>query len=311
MGKGTILTFGLLSLFCSCMNQGKRFASETETEVADSIWNFSDSILDGIDKKEVFTCISEDGRMRFHSWNTGLGGTCPDYGVLCQYLTEDGQPVTVDLRDKEGEPGWVAAVHSIRKDDGSTYYITSRTHRASSNDGYAWMDGFMIDMDTLKYVGVFNGGDDLDECILEINYDISKWYHATDGEGWDLLFEYNAQTRNLYIPIVVYTDDPLPVVSDRYWLYHFDGQEFVDKGEVAHKYLHQSLSDYVRLVKYCKTKDGLVRIDIIDDKDTLRFALWKSAPDMSEKPDLIIMGGEYDAGKDTYTFISNGHEYVV
>ena len=138
--------------------------------------------------------------MKFYSWNTGRGGTCPDYAVVCQFRTKEGKLVTEDFCVKEDMPAWVSAVHSIKKDDGSTYYITTRSHRASSNDGYRWMDAFIIDHDTLKNVSVYDAGDDLDECGLEINYSISDWYYATNGEGWDWLFEYDAQNRNLYIP---------------------------------------------------------------------------------------------------------------
>ena len=204
-----------------------------KTETADSLWRLPDSILADIENESLFTCISEDGRMRFHSWNTGQGGTCPDYGILCQYMTKDGNPVTVDLRDKEGEPGWVVSVHSIRKDDGKTYYITTRSHRASSDDGYMWMDGFMIDHDTLKNVSVYDGGDDLDECGLEINYSLSEWHHATLGEEGDWLFKYDAQTQNLYVPHVTYKDGTIPVVSSQFWVYHFDGQRFVEKGDTV------------------------------------------------------------------------------
>lgn len=63
---------------------------------------------------------------------------------------------------RELEPTWVSAVHAIKKDDAMTYYITTRSHRVSSKDGYRWMDAFMIDHDTLKNVNVLDAGDDLD-----------------------------------------------------------------------------------------------------------------------------------------------------
>ena len=301
----------LLSLFCSCQNKDKNATSVTEiaSDLTDSLYLSLDSIP--VDKDEVLTCISEDGAMKFYSWNTGRGGTCPDYAVICQCRTKDGKAVTEDFCVREGEPARVSVVHSIQKDDGSTYYITTRSHRASSNDGYMWVDAFMIDHDTLKNVSVYDAGDDLDECGLEINYCISDWYYTTNGEGWDWLFEYDVKDQNLYIPQAVYIDEILPIISDRYRVYHFNGKEFVDKGESAHKGLHKSLCNYYRLASYFRTKNYLVRVDQVDYKGTFRYASWNTTLDMSRQPDIVIQGGIYDEEKDTYTFTNDGYEYVV
>ena len=301
----------LLSLFCSCQNKDKNATSVTEiaSDLTDSLYLSLDSIP--VDKDEVLTCISEDGAMKFYSWNTGRGGTCPDYAVICQFRTKDGKAVTEDFCVREGEPARVSVVHSIQKDDGSTYYITTRSHRASSNDGYMWVDAFMIDHDTLKNVSVYDAGDDLDECGLEINYCISDWYYTTNGEGWDWLFEYDVKDQNLYIPQAVYIDEILPIISDRYRVSHFNGKEFVDKGESAHKGLHKSLCNYYRLASYFRTKNYLVRVDQVDYKGTFRYASWNTTLDMSRQPDIVIQGGIYDEEKDTYTFTNDGYEYVV
>ena len=306
-----VLPLMLLALFYSCQNRGKSPSPETEPtiEQADSLHLSLDSIP--VDKDDVFTCVSEDGAMKFYSWNTGRGGTCPDYAVMCQFRTKEGKVVTEDFCDREGDPTWVSVVHALKKDDGSTYYITTRSHRASSNDGYMWMDAFMIDHDTLKNVSVYDAGDDLDECGLEINYRISDWFYTTNGEGWDWLFEYDTKDKNLYIPQTVYIDETIPIISDRYKVYHFNGKEFVDKGESAHKGLHKSLGNYSRLVSYFRTKNYLVRVDQLDEKGTLRYASWKSTHDMSRKPDIVIQGGIYDKEKDTYTFANDGYDYVV
>ena len=283
----------MLSFFYSCQIKEKSDSqvSGTASENLDSLCLSLDSI--SVDKEEVFTCISEDGAMKFYSWNTGRGGTCPDYAVVCQFRTKDGKRVTEDFCVREGEPAWVSVVHSIKKDDGTTYYITTRSHRASSNDGYMWMDAFMIDHDTLKNVSVYDAGDDLDECGLEINYRISDWYYTTNGEGWDWLFEYDAQNKNLYIPQVVYIDETTPIISDRYRVYYFDGREFVEQGASAHKGLHKSLANYYRLASYFRTKTHLVRVDWLDHKGALRYASWNSPLDMSRQPDLVIQGGTH------------------
>lgn len=306
-----LLPLILLSFFCSCQNKekGASAVSETASVLTDSLCLSWDSIP--ADKDDVFTCTSEDGTMKFYSWNTGLGGTCPDYAVICQFRTKEGKVTTVDMHEKEFMPAWVSAVHSIKKDDGSTYYITTRSHRASSDDGYMWMDAFMIDHDTLKPVGVYDAGDNLDEPDLNINYSISDWFFTTNGEGGDCLFAYDAHNRNLYIPQIVYVDETSPIISDRYRVCHFDGKKFVDQGVFAHRGLHKSLANYNRLAKYFRTKSHLVRVDWLDQEGTLRYASWKSPSDMSRLPDLVIQGGTYDEEENTYTFTNDGYVYVV
>lgn len=308
MSAKSVYILSLLVLICSCMKNGKNSLTNDVADVVDTLWYPLDSIP--VDSEYVHICASEDGNMKFYSWNSGLGGTCPDYAVLCLFHTKDGNSAIEDLRIKEGEPALVSKVHSIKKNDGSTYYITTRSHKASSNDGYMWMDAFVIDKDTLRHVSVFDGGDVLDEYEMEINYVISDWYYATNGEGWNWLFEYDAGTRNLYVPITVYAEDEFPVISDRYRLYHFDGKRFIDKGEAPHKGLHISLNNYYRLARYFVTKNYIVRVDKLKDGN-YRYASWKSPSNMSEKPRLIITGGKYDEENDDYTFVNEGIEYKV
>lgn len=177
----------------------------------------------------IHSSTSEDGKMTFRSWNKGVGGSNPTYGVTCEYLTTDGKKITEDFSAREGDPAWVHRVHSIRKKDGSTYYITKRSYRVASDEIFMWMEAFMIDHDTLRSVSVFDGGDDLDECGLEIHF------HVSDSKETELdrLFEYDVISRNLYVPGTSYAgDEASPVLNNRYRVYHFDGTGFVYKREI-------------------------------------------------------------------------------
>lgn len=300
----------LLPMFCSCLNKGKGVTPtiENTSVLAGSLDLSVDSVLADVD---YFTCVSEDEAVRFYCWNTEQGGTCPNCEVICQFLTKDGKYVSKHFGDGEFDPAWVSAVHAIKKDDGTTYYIVTRSHRISNHDGYRWMDAFMIDHDTLKFVNVLDAGDDLEENRLVVDYHILNWYIATNGEGWDWLYEYDAIDRNLYAPLTVDINGTVSVLSDRYRVYHFDGKEFVDCGESAHKGLHESLGEYYRLACYFRTKNYLARVDWMNDKDSLRYASWSTALDMSREPDLVLLGGTYDDEEDTYTFYNGGYEYVV
>ena len=308
MRKVLLVQVIIVLVLCSCMNKVNSGAKTNRMKLTDSLCYPTDSIP--VDSDEVHICASEDGNMKFYSWNTGMGGTCPDFAVLCQFLNKDGEVKIEDFRVKEGEPAWVSNVHSIKRNDGTTYYITTRSHRASSNDGYMWLDAFVIDKDTLRNVSVLDCSDDLDECGLEINYLISDWYYRTNGEGWDWLFEFDADTGNLYVPLTIYEEVSPPIISDRYKLYHFDGTSFVSQGEVPHKGLHKSLGDYNRLAKFFRTKNYIIRIDKMASGD-YRYASWKSSSAISDKPELVVMGGKYDEEKDSYTFFNDGIEYIA
>lgn len=308
MEKGESIKIGILIILC--LFTAKVSGGETVTNGKGSdLLCFPTGYIPA-DTDHVHSCVSEDGNMKFYSWNTGMGGTCPDYAVLCQFKNHHGKVMIEDFRVKEGLPAWVSKVHSIKRDDGSTYYITVRSHQASSNDGYMWMDAFVIGQDSLKDVSVLDCSDDLDECGLEINYLIADWYYTTNGEGWDWLFEYDTETKDLYVPIIVFIEDSIPIISDKYRRYHFDGMGFVDKGESPHKGLHQSLSQYARLAKYFRTKNYIIRVDKMNKGD-YRYASWKSLSTMGDKPELIIYGGKYNEKKERFSFTNEGFEYVV
>jgi len=302
----------LIALLCSCQNKSKDVepVAEAEDEMAQEQNDAFEWPSDLLPDEDVYTCISEDGNVKFYCWNTWLGGTCPSYAVLCQFRTRDGEVKLVDFSEREGEPAWVSKVYAIKKDDGSVYYIAKRRHKASSNDGYMWIEGFAIDGDSLKNVSVFDCSDDLDECGLDINYNIYEWATRIDDDGWDWLFEYDAETGNLYVPLTICEEIAPPIISDRYHLYHFDGMGFVDKGEVPHKGLHQSLSNYRCLLRYMKTKNFIARVDLMEN-DACRLALWRSSKDMSMEPDVVSYAGVYDEENNYYMFNVNGVECVV
>lgn len=289
MRKIILLAFyALFTILCSCTDNRNTFVAPTD----------------------AYTCVSEDGLMKFYSWNKDTTGTIPDYAVFCEYRTKYGGKEIKDFGIWEEAPGMVANVHSLKKNDGTTYYITTRFYREPSNVCYTWMDGFSIDHDTLRHVSVFDGGDDLDECMLERSFKISDWYDTTNGEGGEWLFEYDAGTKFLYLPCATYLDDDNSVFTDRYRFYVFDGMEFCEKGESYQRRLHESLGDYRRLVKYFRTENSIIRVDLMEDGD-YRYASWKASSKMSEKPETVIIGGQYDEQENCYTFVDDGVEYWV
>lgn len=301
-----VCAIGILMSIAACTGNNAIKNDSKQTAALDSLYY----PLDSIDSNgfPIHVCASADGNMKFYSWNTGEGGTCPDFGILCQFHTNDGGSKIVDVSD---EIGWVDRVYSIKKDDGSTYYLAVSFHQASSDDGYSWATAYRIYNDTIKQVAVIDAAplQDQDENDFTVNYSIHDWYDATNGEGENWIHEYDSDTRNLYVPQtieVAYASE----ISDWYRVYHFNGKRFEDKGIKPHKGLHKSLANYKQLQSYFKTKHHIVRIDELTD-GTLRYASWKSSSTVSDKPELVIMGGKYDKEERTYTFTNKGVTYIA
>jgi len=260
-------------------------------------------------KIDTIVRTSDDGALKIYYWDTHEGGTHPWHKGYYEYRTSSGKMAATAVIDDFDQ---ALELYTIRKDDGSVYYIVEMYCRASSSDGDTWLNAFAIKDDLLVKVSVLDGVGvpDNDGQRFHAYHGIADWYYATGGYGWDWIFEYDKKSKNLYIPI---TDDFIspPDFTDRYRVYRFNGNRFVDMGEQPHKGLHKSLANYKKLASYFRTKNYTVRVDIVDDKGTLRYASWKRK-DTSLPPDLVINGGRRD-DKDDYTFYftNHGYEYIV
>lgn len=265
-------------------------------------------------REEVKVCISDDERLRLYCWypDSEWGGNCPEPTVMAQYRTKSGEVRTRRLNDSEADRAWIRTLHTIKKDDGHTYYLAVRSMRASANDGYTWVNAFAIVGDSLMDVAAVDGSADMDNGKLpDVNYNISDWYDKTYGEGYAWIYAYDKAQRNLYIPVTEGEQSPQKM-TDRYVLYHFDGKRFVNKGEVAHHGLHPSVQQYKRLLYFFRTADYILRVDEMAD-GTMRYAQWPSTATLAEKPELVITGGTCKTvdHEDIYTFRHDGAEYVV
>lgn len=206
-------------------------------------------------------------------------------------------------------------IHTITKADGTVYYIVNCFDKASSVDGYGWLQAYKIVGDTIQEVNVADGGSNINNNEFSVNYDIPSLYFATNGAGYDWILEYDIHTKNLYVPIT--TEDK--IIIDRYNIWHFDGNRFVCQGEGPHKNLHESLADYNTLIRYATTRDYILRIDALDG-GKLRYASWKRPKTMADTPDIIIKGGKRHHHEmapdelcpcDDYRFYNGSFEYMV
>ncbi|MCP9768466.1 hypothetical protein EGI22_11125 [Lacihabitans sp. LS3-19] len=78
--------------------------------------------------------------------------------------------------------------------------------------------------------------------------------------------------------------------------------------------IHPSVNQWESNIFVGKSKNLLVRIDLMKD-DTYRYASWSKGKPISEKPDLVILGGEMDIqgtmGGPSWLFKNKNWEYFV
>ena len=240
---------------------------------------------------------SADGRVRIITWNTGMGGTCPDNARYTLIRTADGQIHSYGSNHQEAV---VLKLYQLQDTKGRTLYLTYDYFRGSSGEGSGWMSAWCIQGDTLSPVIVFPNG----EIRVGTGYGIPDWYYKTNnGEGWDWLFELVG--RNLYVPIT----DIRHALTDRYKLYRWNGDHFDLMGEVGNRRLHITLKDYIALEQYFVTKDYRVRIDLLAN-GKYRYASWRRNKQTDTKPDLVITDGKYDQKKG-YEFENDGYHYLI
>lgn len=250
-----------------------------------------------VDSLDMTILSTDDGRLRFFYWNTGMGGTCPDIARYTLLKADDG---TVHLlKGGHGSPQLID-IYQLKTTRGDKVYLLHEYFREWSSYGAAWGWGCSIKGPTLDTLALFPHGD----TAVGTEYSIPGWYFAAnDGEGWGWLFELHGD--DLYVPVVI--DDG---ITDRYDLYHWNGTTFDSVGNVGNRRLHQSLQQYYELCTYFVTKGFRVRIDRMAD-DSYRYASWPRSKETSVRPDLVIEGGRYDEQKDCYTFENEGYTYYV
>lgn len=236
-------------------------------------------------------CVSGDNRVTIESGIIPAGGTAPDFWTKWTIVDDEG--VRHELKSQY--TAYISDVHALRKTDGTTYYIVDCYAKASSAEAAEWLEAYEIAGDTIKAVNIIDGREsalpaDAGYGIgvpeeFYIDYDIPSWYFATNGSGYDWLFEYDARSGELYVPL---TDEY--VILDRYMVWKFNGDRFVAIGERPHKDMHKSLSDYNRLIRFFTTKDYIIRVDSLNSGE-LRYASWQKPKTMSDTPDIILRGG--------------------
>ena len=264
---------------------------------------------------------SDDGKLTLYAYDTGCGGTSPEYSTYIRY--EYGDSVVTDYLYPLTESDYVCA-SDIRKDgsdiyDGSfstilsqiplseteTGYIIEAYNKASSVEGskeaylVKYVDGKLKKMPFEKKSG---------EICKSVgrDYYIPDWYFTTDGLGWDWVLSYDKETSTLYMP----EDDGIMVMSDRYDLYQFKNGKMRYVGNEAGYWLHPSLRDFNFLSGIYQTDTNLIRVDEMSDF-TYRYSSWLKSNPMSSEPDLILYDGKAGIVENAIVFKNGNYTYIV
>lgn len=311
--KKIILSTAVITLF-ACNRFNKAENSIPGNEYGDLSYVEDTAKEEEYEEPEMFKggriCKSQDGCITIQSGIHPGSGTAPDYWAI--WTITDSKGEIHELKFEES--AFISTVHSVQKNDGTKYYIVECFAKASSVDGYEWLEAYRIIGDSIKEVNVLDGSYNISDNIFSINYNIPNWYFKATSTGYKWIFEYDNHSKNLYVPIVKEGN-----LTDHYKVWHFNGNCFECQGVHMHKGLHESLSDYVCLIRYFTTEKYVVRVDSLDSHE-LRYASWEKPKTISDEPDIIIKGGKrhhYDVSYDEirrcddYYFSNGSYEYIV
>lgn len=287
--------------------------------------NCNDEKSNGIqlpsDVSDMTITKSDDGKLTLYTYDTGLGGTSPDYSTYIQY--ESGDSTVTDYLYPLTESDYICA-SDIHKDgvdicDGSfstiiaqiplseteTGYIIAAYNKASSVEGSSeaclvkYVDGKLTKIPFEKKHGEICNS-------VSSEYYIPDWYFTTDGLGWDWVLNFDKETNTLYIP----EDEGIMVMSDRYDLYQFKNGKMRYIRNDAGYWLHPSLREFHYLAGIYQTESKIIRIDALIDH-TYRYAAWSKSKPMSSKPELVMTGGKGGIVKNAIVFKNGDYNYIV
>lgn len=287
--------------------------------------NCRDEATDGVqlpsDLSDMTITRSDDGKLTLYAYDTGLGGTSPDYSTYIQY--ESGDSIVTDYFYPITESDYVCG-SDIYKDGADIYegsfsiiitqfplsetetgYIIEAYNKVSSVEGcrevsiVGYVDGKLESIPFEKKYGEIGK-------VAGCAYNIPNWYFTTDGLGWDWVLSFDKNTNTLYIP----EDDGVTEMNDRYDLYRFKNGKMRYVGNDAGYWLHPSLREFHYLAGIYQTESKLIRIDALIDH-TYRYSEWPKAEPMSSKPELVMTGGKRGIVENAIVFNNGDYTYIV
>ncbi len=259
------------------------------------------------EKEYVRICTSEDGELRYYSWDTGRGGSMINFSRIEQYRTPDGQVHVNAFTD--GEFYSMATKVSKMRNVEPPIYLVEFYFRESSCYFSLSKKAVSIDASGLHRPNLFEESDSLTNTLSVSCNGCSNQYQAEGyGEDFDYFYLRNGD-KELFVAETEDRDDDINILTDHYRRYAYDGKVFREKKTVANPNLHASLNVYQSLEQVYLTKGFTIRIDKMSD-GSYRYASWKRPQKMSEHPDIVILGGTRNE-QGQYIFNNKGYTYIV
>ena len=257
---------------------------------------------------------SEDHNLRFYQWNTSEG-TMMCYTVWRQCRKPNGKVETVQVSGgKEGECGGSREIIAhIKTKSGETVYLIRSFFKADNFSGASTLEAIKIEGNGAVNVK-FNHDGKLSDSQSVIFYNIPGWYFRTNERGWDWLMSYDKESNDVYVSLTcaipLNGNDNMEQLSDRYAVYHFNGNEFIYQHTSAGYWLNFYLADYKYLAVIGEIGGHTIRIDRMND-GSFRYASWKESTDMTAQPSLVVVRGTFDEGSKRYSFVNDEYTYIV
>lgn len=266
-------------------------------------------------KGYVTVATSADNKLRIYSWDTAEGGTMILWGNIIQYKSGDSIKVLKESLDMHLHPDGIHdeidfgssidSIHTFTRSDGSMLYLAEDYFRFSSNNSTSSLYAMEIKDGKLVPVPCFvRNGERKD--VIGFEHTASHWYFiANMGKGWHWLYRYDIDEQNLYTA----TTDEMGCITDRYNIYHFDGQDFVYQKTDGPFWIYPDLRTFQRLELLFETEDYTIRIDNLGN-DIMRYASWGNGKTMSDKPDLVLKG-QFIEKDQTFRFTNGVFLYII
>lgn len=270
-------------------------------------------------KTNITITTSPDKKVRLYSWNTGQGGTSPDYQTYIQYQTGDtvltrtfypiydSKYVFADDIRKDGneifDNSFCDVIYQISMKDGKNAYLITAYNKSGAEGEQKSILIYEKNGGLEKLPFIDRKGNK--RFSVYAYYSIPDWYFTTDGLGWNWVMSFDSKTNTLYVPDSDYIE-----MSDRYALYRYDNGKMKYIGNDAGFWLHPSLKHFKSLAGIYQTDTELIRIDELKD-DSFRYSAWSKSKPMSSKPELVMTGGKRGIIKNAIVFKNGNYTYIV
>lgn len=272
------------------------------------------------DLSDMTITNSDDGMITLYTYDTGYGGTSPEFSTYIQYES-NGQIVTDYLNPfsdsdyvcysdikKDGmeayDGAFIRVVAQIPLSETETGYIIDAYSKTSSSEGCSaacllkFEDGKLKKLPFVSKYGAFSNS-------VQRDYYIPDWYYTTDGLGWDWVMSFDNESRTLYVP-----EEGEMVMTDRYDLYQYSEGKMRYVGNDAGFWLHPSVRNIAYLSGIYQTDTQLLRIDKTLD-NVYRYAAWTKPKPMSAEPDLILYEDRTENVENALVFKNGDYTYIV